>query len=168
MDIISHGLWGGAVFGRKNKKIFLIALFFGVVPDLFSFGIYFVHRILTNGFVFSHEAYHTVIPSYVYTLYNFTHSLIIFSVIFLIASYFLRRPVYEMCGWGLHIVMDIFTHSYAFFPTPFLYPFSDFMVNSIGWHNPTIFIPNVVLLLVTYAYLYYKKHIFIAKFDNKL
>lgn len=168
MDIISHGLWGGAAFGRNNKKIFWIAFFFGIAPDLFSFGIYFVQRILTNGFIFSHEAYHTVIPSYVYTLYNFTHSLIIFSIIFLIASYFLRRPVYEMCGWGLHIAMDIFTHSYAFFPTPFLFPISEFKIDAIGWSHPIIFIPNLVLLVVIYAYLYYKKSIFIAKFDNIL
>ena len=157
MDIISHGLWGGVAFGRKSKKIFWIAFFFGIAPDLFSFGIFFIQNIFVNGLSFSHEAYHTIIPSYLYALYNITHSLVIFTLVFLIVSYFFKRPVYEMCGWGLHIVLDIFTHSYAFFPTPFLFPISNFKVNSIGWNHPIIFVPNIILLLIVYAYLWRRK-----------
>ncbi len=37
MDILSHGLWGGLVFGRKSE--FLARLRDWLAPDLFSFGI---------------------------------------------------------------------------------------------------------------------------------
>lgn len=39
MDIISHGLWGGIAFGRKNKKDFWQSFAFGVMPDLLAFGV---------------------------------------------------------------------------------------------------------------------------------
>ncbi len=42
MDIVSHGLWGGAAFGRKNKKSFWVAFLFGVLPDLLAFGPFFI------------------------------------------------------------------------------------------------------------------------------
>ena len=40
MDIISHGLWGGIAFGRKRRSLFWWSFGFGVMPDLFSFGIF--------------------------------------------------------------------------------------------------------------------------------
>jgi hypothetical protein len=36
MDVISHGLWGGVAFGRKNKKYFWWSFGFGIMPDLLS------------------------------------------------------------------------------------------------------------------------------------
>jgi len=152
MDIISHGLWGSAAFGRKTKRSFLIAFFFGVLPDLFSFGIFFVQRLFTDGLNFNHSGPPDIatIPQYVDTLYNFTHSIFAFSVVFIIVWLFLERPLYEMFAWLVHILLDIFTHSYAFFPTPFLWPISNFKVDGISWAQPIIFVPNIVLLVVVY------------------
>lgn len=42
MDIISHGLYGGAVFGEKNRKQFRLAAGFGVLPDFLAFGLPFI------------------------------------------------------------------------------------------------------------------------------
>ncbi len=158
MDIISHGLWGAVSIGRKSRKSFLLAFFFGIAPDLFSFGIFFVQRLFTVGLDF-HKGGHPDIESiapYVNTLYNFTHSLVIFSVIFFATWLFFERPIYEMFAWMFHILLDIFTHSYEFFPTPFLYPISDFKVNGISWGHPIIFFPNVILLVIAYFWWYWK------------
>lgn len=46
MDFISHGLWGGVLFGRKNKKTFWLTFLIGIAPDAFSFGIYFLVSLL--------------------------------------------------------------------------------------------------------------------------
>jgi len=62
-----------------------------------------------------------------------------------------------MWAWGLHILMDIPTHSTDFFPTPFLWPFSGYRVDGISWGHPYIFFPNVVVLIVLYILFFLKK-----------
>ena len=161
MDIISHGLYGGATVGRKSKKSFWLAFFFGIAPDLFSFGIFTAAMVL--GLV-SGPDWHSggppdpsLVPQYVHSLYNVTHSFITFGLAFGLVWIYRKKPLMEMCGWGLHILVDIFTHSEKFFPTPFLWPISDFHVNGHSWGTPEIFIPNVILLAVIYGYWWYQK-----------
>lgn len=156
MDIFSHGLWSSISFGRKNRRSFWLAFFFGVAPDLFSFGIYFVDRILGHEFVMGKPELERI-PQYVYQMYDITHSLVIFTAVFLLTWLILRRPVWEMAGWALHILVDIPTHATSFFPTPFLWPIADVTVNGISWGHPYIFFPNVALLLIVYLY-YFRVH----------
>jgi hypothetical protein len=52
-----------------------------------------------------------------------------------------------LAAWGLHILIDIPTHSLALFPTPFLWPVSDFKVNGIGWDNPIILAIDIAMAL---------------------
>ena len=154
MDIVSHGLWGGIAFGRKSKKTFLQSFFFGISPDLFSFGVFFVLNILgvhprpdfSNGLPSP-----SVIPEYIHSLYDFTHSLIVFGVVFGLVWLFRKKPFLPLAAWGLHILIDIPTHSFDFFPTPFLWPISDFGVDGISWGTPIIWYSNFGLLILLYA-----------------
>src|SRR3989344_3099206 len=91
---------------------------------------------------------------YVYGLYNLTHSLVVFTLAFGFVVLVRKKPPYELSAWGLHIVVDIPTHSYIFFPTPFLWPLSDLRIDGIPWSHPIIFIPNVTLLLVSYYWFF--------------
>lgn len=157
MDIVSHGLWGGIAFGRRNWKSFWLSFFFGIAPDLFSFGIFTVGvwTGVAHGLDWSSGPPDPrLVPSYVHSLYNVTHSLIIFLLVFGTVWLVRKKPLYELSAWGLHILVDIPTHSNAFFPTPFLWPVSSFHVSGIPWGHPSIFIPNVVLLLVLYSWFF--------------
>lgn len=158
MDIVSHGLWGGVAFGRKNKKSFWTAFAFGLAPDLLAFGPFFVSVFLGLAklprFNDAEPPAPGAIPSYVSHIYDATHSLIIFLAVFLLIWFILKKPVWEMSAWGLHILMDIPTHSHSFFPTPFLWPLSGFEVNGIPWSHPIIFIPDIVLLAILYAWFF--------------
>lgn len=156
MDIVSHGLWGAITLGRASRRSFWTAFVLGMGPDLFSFGVMFVNGLLAHGLDFINGLGHPpdpeLIPEYVYSLYNATHSLLVFALVF-VAIWALRgKPLWELSAWGLHIAMDIFTHSTAFFPTPFLWPVSDVRVDGVPWSNPAIFVPNVLLLLVLYVW----------------
>ncbi len=162
MDILSHGLWGGIAFGRKSKILYWLAFGFGVFPDLLSFGIYTMADIL--GIVSGPEWGNglpdpRIIPDFVYTLYHFTHSLVIFAVLFVLVWFLLKKLFLPMFAWCLHILVDIPTHSAEFFPTPFLWPVSDFTVSGISWGQPIIFYPNIILLVVCYLvwWVYRKK-----------
>jgi hypothetical protein len=164
MDIFSHGLWGAAAFGRKNgsftKKKFWTAFAFGVTPDMFSFGVLFAASL--SGFS-DMPVFHSGppnpadIPPYVYSLYNATHSLFVFIAFFCILWAVFKKPVWESLAWGLHILVDIPTHSYAFFPTPFLWPFFDFKFNGWSWGSPWIFFPNILALTLVYFWFYRTK-----------
>ena len=125
MDILSHGLWGGIVFGRKSRPSFWLAFVIGLAPDLLSFGILWAAVILglANSPDFSHGTPpESTIPQYVHHLYNITHSFVVFLVVFALSWIVTKRPRWEVAAWGLHVLVDVPTHSHAFFATPVLWP----------------------------------------------
>ncbi len=164
MDVFSHGLWTAAAYkgaSIKTKKPFKIwwAVFFGLAPDLFSFGILFITRLVTGHlfkpeFIDDHGLHPELVPNYIHTLYNWTHSLVIFGIAFLLIWAIRRKPFWELAAWGFHILSDIPTHTDAFFPTPFLWPISNYHVSVISWASPAFFIPNYSILVLVYAVLF--------------
>jgi len=163
MDIVSHGLWTHVAFraARQTKKAILIALLFGVAPDLVSFGSDFVLELTGIGkllgipTLFNHWRNGIgAIPHYVYVVYDVSHSLLIFLAAFF-AFWLLRKRAFfwPMASWGLHILIDIPSHSRQFFATPFLWPISDYRVNGINWGTPAFFFANWVVLLALYGWI---------------
>lgn len=158
MDIFSHGLYGGVAFGRRSRPRYWLAFFFGIAPDLFSFGLFFVLTLLGLA---EHPDWSSgqhpdpsAIPGFVHALYDGTHSLVIFAAVFGLVWLIRQKPLYEMLGWPLHILVDIPTHSAEFFPTPFLWPLSDYQFDGWNWSRPEIFIPNVILIVSLYLWFY--------------
>jgi hypothetical protein len=161
MDIISHGLYGGVVFGQKDKKQFWLSTAFGVMPDFLAFGLPFAGTIVamiagSDVSIFSQAGHHTD-AKYIYIIYNITHSLIIRGIVFGILWLIYKKPVKASFARLLHILIDIPTHSLAFFATPFLRPISSYKFDGIPWSNKMIFIPNLVILVVLYSIYFYKK-----------
>lgn len=162
MDILSHGLWGGIIFGRKNKKSFWVSFVFGIGPDFLSFGILFLERLIRSAFtgtwhIRSGKPDLAEIPQYVSGLYDITHSFVIFILVFCIVWVLFKRPIWEMLAWPFHIFLDLFTHSTEFFPTPYLWPFAFTPINGIPWSTPIIFFTNVGFLILIYAVYWYRK-----------
>jgi len=161
MDILSHGLWGGIALGRASRRSFWTAFAIGTAPDLFSFGLVFANGLLAHGLDFfdglGHPPDPALIPAYVHSLYNATHSLVVFAAVFALVWWLRGKPMWELGAWGLHIAVDIFTHSEEFFPTPFLWPVSDVRVDGMPWSDPRIFFSNVLLLAVLYAGYYLRR-----------
>jgi len=171
MDILAHGLWAAAAAkacNLKNKKPSikklnaLIAAFWGVFPDLFAFTIPFAWLILGPFFgdtvprlgppehgepppIDSHWVFHLAS-----TLYNYSHSIVIFLVVIGIIQLMKKRIPWEIGGWLLHILIDIPTHSYEFYPTPFLWPISNFMINGLPWATPWFFLSTYAALVIAY------------------
>jgi len=188
MDIFAHGLWTNAVYEgasrakkqERSKKDTWLAIFFGIAPDILSFGVLLFVNIFTTGILWPYMQARVgsewgakianiighwissppqapdpnMIPQYVHTLYNFTHSLVIFAAVFILIWLLRRKPYWLLAGWGLHIGIDIFSHSDKFFPTPFLFPLSDFHVNGVSWAEPVFMLVNYAALIVVYLWLY--------------
>ena len=162
MDFVSHGLWGGISFGRKDKKLFMLATGISILPDILTEGLFFVLYLLNIGGMPGWEHGHPNIndyPMFAQNLYNITHSLFIFVMVFGLFWIVSRRPLWILAAWGLHILIDVPTHSLALFPTPFLWPISDFKVDGIGWDNTIILAIDIILLISIYSlWLYPKFH----------
>ena len=171
MDIFSHGLWAGAACKVANKKIkdplkVRLAIFWGVFPDILSFAPVFIwlfwNMIFGNlNFGDLHRPDTTepvardTLPIFKITslLYSVSHSAILFFAFFALVFLILRRPVWEMGGWLLHILIDIPTHSYKFYPTPFLWPFSEWKFDGFSWGQPWFLIINYSVILIVYLFL---------------
>lgn len=181
MDVFAHTLWTGGIAktinnknegnGKKPLSIFWSA-FWGVAPDLFAFGPAFFLMflgIVTGNFhivdipkpdfhgIEDHPEGNFPYAYLSFGLYNISHSIIIFALVFIFVWIVRRTPSLELSGWLLHILIDIPTHSSLFYPTPFLYPLSSFRVSGVSWGLPWFMALNYGSLLVFFIYLYFAK-----------
>jgi len=150
MDTLSHALWGKGLFGYRKYRWY--SFLFGALPDLFSFGIYFIHSIFFSSSPVMGRPTRSEIPEWVYSLYDISHSMVIASIIIFIVYKINKEFAFPMLAWPAHIILDFFTHSIEFFPTPILWPISDFKFDGIPWSNPIIFFTNVLLIFLLFIY----------------
>ena len=157
MDTLSHALWGRGFFGYKGRPYW--SLFFGALPDLFSFGIYFFLNLFFNisDFKFGKPELNEL-PNYVFNLYDLTHSMVIALLFILIVYFFVNKNfAFAMLGWPLHIMLDFPFHTADFFPTPILWPIVDVQFNGISWSTPYIWFSNIAGILILYIWRYQSK-----------
>ncbi len=191
MDILSHGLWAGAVAKginiKKGKKLNVwLTAFWGVFPDLFAFTIPFVwlfFNLISGSIHFSDihpptgaepenkllfgngnsQQTQSSISYLTSVLYNISHSLVIFLLIFgvaiLIRKLLKRENIiqWEMGGWLLHIILDIPTHSYAFYPTPVFWPIGGWKFSGYSWAHPLFIAANYSAIAIAYLAIHYLK-----------
>ncbi len=168
MDILAHTLWANAgargvnaVRKKKGKPPVMHAGwtgFWGVFPDLFAFVIPFIiviWKVLTGQLALSSFGGHHLpvagfdLASY---LYQYSHSLVVWLVVFLLVWIISKRPRWELLGWALHILIDIPSHAIGFYPTPFLFPLSDYRFPyGVAWSNTYYMIINYSALLIVWG-----------------
>ncbi|MBP9715026.1 MAG: hypothetical protein KBD52_00870 [Candidatus Pacebacteria bacterium] len=175
MDILAHTLWANAgarganeISKKKGGKFHMHAgwtAFFGVAPDFFAFSIPFIVGIFQitfqNETFYSFAGHHGSIGGFDLAsyLYQFSHSLIIFALVFILVWVISKRPRWELLGWALHILIDIPSHILAFYPTPFLFPISDYRFPyGIQWSNMWYMIINYSLLFIIWGRIFWKKY----------
>ena len=151
MDTFSHALWGKGLFGYRKYRWY--SLLFGALPDLSSFGIYSLYNLLINpNPVKFGKPRLEDIPSWVHSLYDISHSMIIALLFFGIVYCLNKDLCFPMLAWPFHIFLDFFTHSTKFFPTPIFEPLSNYRFDGIPWSNPYILIGNVVCIFMIFIY----------------
>jgi len=150
MDTFAHAFWSYIIF--HNSELVLLAILFGVLPDLLSWTVY-MFTPKKNGFNWKKKPDLNLIPKWVFTLYGLTHSifsiLFVFTIIYIIFNHI---PIY-LWAWPLHVFIDIPTHTKNFLPTPFLWPFSDYKFPGISWGTKKFIIVNYSLIIFFLIYL---------------
>jgi hypothetical protein len=72
---------------------------------------------------------------------------VVWAFVFCFVWYFSKRPRYELLGWALHILIDIPSHTIGFYPTPFLFPISEYRFPyGVSWANTWYMIINYTAL----------------------
>ena len=155
MDVISHWFWG--LLLTRKKISWKIAGPMGVLPDLLVFipaSIISMSQGMERVKIDDSTVTGDLNPL-AWQLYQWTHSFIMPLIIFIIALYVLRKKddssktaFILVVPWIAHIIADIPSHTLRFFPTPFLHPFSDFMIDGIRWSNPWVWFTNLGLLIL--------------------
>ena len=155
MDIISHALWANLIFKESPIAQRSAVIIFSVMPDFVSFSLITVKKFFSRTMSFKRPTL-AVIPTQVFKLYNTTHSLIIWLSVFLILKIMgLSWLTLAFMGWGLHILLDVFTHTARYFPTPIFWPFSKFHFSGISWSNKWFMAFNYGVLAFMYLVFYF-------------
>lgn len=182
MDILAHTLWAAAgakeinkISEKRNKKVKINiawAGFWGVFPDFFAFSFLFISRLYllfvgklnADSFVGKPDIDSSVGFNLAHNLYQYSHSLVIWALVFVVVWFIYKRPRYELLGWALHILIDIPTHVLAFYPTPFLFPVSDYRFPyGMQWSNTYFMIINYVLLLIVWVRMLFRDRMKVKK-----
>ena len=147
MDTFSHTFWGLGLFGHRGFP--WLAAFFGAFPDLVSFGILFIKRIVTREFHFGAPPLDTI-PQWIFISYNYSHSFIIAFLFLGIVSIFRKNWAFAMLGWPFHILLDFPFHTKAYFPTKLFWPLSNITFDGIPWTHPAVWFPNLAGIIVLF------------------
>ena len=89
----------------------------------------------------------------VWQLYHGSHSLLVFAAVFGLVWAILGRPILEMLGWALHILIGILTHT-GIFAVHFPGPLSSYGFNGAHWENRWLLSLNYAALLAVPAWLW--------------
>ncbi|MBT3179996.1 MAG: hypothetical protein HOB40_10480 [Candidatus Marinimicrobia bacterium] len=134
----------------------MVAVFWGVTPNLFSFEMLLVIQIITFEFSVGRSGLDTF-PTWVFINYDISHSL--FSAVIVITMvWFLNRSfAFAMLGWPFHVFFDFPFHSKAFFPPKIFWPFSEFSFDGISWDRPEIWFSNIAGIVLLFIWRYFNR-----------
>lgn len=174
MDIFFHGL-AGAVAGKATRKIqkkepekwtfrkLFPWIAWGMFPDAIAFIPAMIIGFFSSGMTqfapHSLNEYSGAI-GIAYQIYNFSHSLVIFLIVFFLVRLIRGKYPLVLLGWPLHILMDIPLHTKDFFPTPLFFPLSGWKFqHGIHWAYPPVFFGLWALAIALYIILSRKKKV---------
>lgn len=155
MDMVSHALLTNLIFKEAPTGQRIWAIIFSVLPDALSFVPLFATDFFKKMLFFKRPPT-SLYPRYIFTIYTVFHSLVIWCVVFLLLLLFkLEWWAIAYLGWGMHIIIDIFTHSKRAFSTQIFWPFSNYSFSGISWSSKWFIIINYSVILVLYIIFYF-------------
>lgn len=163
MDILAHTLWAGAGFTLLRRRVpvaprdVALTVALAALPDLLHLlpiagwwlvggGSFEVLRAYAIPVVGQEPAMPTIVTLFSRHLHCFAHSAVVAGAVTLLL-WKLRRALWiPLLGWWSHIVIDVFTHSADYFPSPVLYPFTQRGFDGIAWNTPRFMVLNYLAL----------------------
>ena len=171
MAILSHALWvgvGAAVAQRmkpiENKTVGAIVAL-AVLPAVIHLVPILSWALFGDGTPAALYAYvvalpgqeppmPTIIDLLAHHFHCIMHSAIVASVVTLLTWLTWRALWIPLLGWWSHIVIDVFTHSIDYYPSPVIYPITNRGFDGLAWSKPVYLALNYVLLVAAYLWLF--------------
>jgi len=85
------------------------------------------------------------------------HSALVAGVVTAACWVWLRRFWLPLLGWWTHILIDVFTHSADFYPSPVLYPVTYWGFDGIAWNTPWFMVVNYLVMLAVATVMFRRK-----------
>lgn len=77
-----------------------------------------------------------LVEAFMHHLHCTMHSAIVAGSVTLLIWMSMGRFWWPLIGWWSHVVIDVFTHSSDFYPSPVLYPFTQEGFDGLAWNTP--------------------------------
>ncbi|MBD3318481.1 hypothetical protein GF342_01075 [Candidatus Woesearchaeota archaeon] len=154
MDIFAHAAISFIAFHWMRR--WWLAILFGVLPDIMSWGVYVAYSII-NGGAFGPPNL-AQIPAWTFMLYGISHSLIVWGLVVAVLYFSLKKFPYYVLAAPLAISIDVLTHSRDFLPTPFLWPLSEWRFPGIQWGQEWFIVTYWTLIIIGIAAVMFYKY----------
>src|SRR5579864_3242332 len=149
MDILAHGLYGGAIVLKKSPQLYWLGVLSGMSPDILA-GSFRLYKAGVRKALPSFLGIHHDLPGSAYTVYHITHSFITAFCLFLVLFLIHRDFAILSLPYAFHILCDIPFHT-GRFATRFLYPLSNFHINGYEYaKHKWLYVPNYLVILLFY------------------
>jgi len=162
MDILAHALWarsGFAILNRRsrvNRASIHWALALAVLPDLLHNLPVLAWAIASGNpgdwwtYAVALPGKEPMLPAWVVTLSQQLHCLFHSALVATVISglvYVVRHQFWlSLLGWWSHIIIDVFTHSADFYPSPVFYPVSSWGFDGLAWNTTWFTVLNYTAL----------------------
>ena len=173
MDILSHVLWAGAGVAAAHRRYPVsmrtaaATVAMAGLPDLGHMLPILGWTLFGDGtggqllaYAIALPGQEPVLPRLVamlsHHLHCILHSAIVAGAVTLLVWAVSRRLWIPLLGWWSHILIDVFTHSADFFPSPVLYPITQRGFDGIAWNAPWFMALNYTALAVTAIWLWFR------------
>ena len=88
-----------------------------------------------------------------HNLHCIPHSAIVAGAVTLLVWWWRRALWIPLLGWWSHIVIDVFTHSADYYPSPVLWPITREGFDGIAWNTMPFMALNYITLTAVYLWL---------------
>lgn len=153
MDIVAHTLWaaaGMAVLSRRRPiapSTVAATLGLAALPDVLHLLPIVFWWLFADGTFVAVRAYANAVPGHLpplpplvgllsHHLHCVMHSLFVVGAVTLLLWVPRHSLWLPLLGWWSHIVIDVFTHSAAYYPAPVLYPITERGFDGMAWNTP--------------------------------
>ena len=171
MDILAHGLWAGigsAATARRwrwPRRGIAASMALAVLPDT-------VHMLPIVAWapfgpdgIAAVWAYATALPGQepampalvhllAHHLHCVFHSAIVAGLCSLLVWRLWPAAWLPLLGWWSHVVIDVFSHSSDFYPSPVLYPITQRGFDGLAWNTPGFQLLNYLALAAAALWLW--------------
>ena len=170
MDVLAHALWAGAgvLLARRRwtvtPRTAAATVALAVAPDIphllpiLGWSVFGAGNAATvKGYAIAVPGQEPALPPEVewlsHNLHCVTHSAIVAAVTTLLLWIWLQSLWVPLLGWWSHVVIDVFTHSVDYYPSPVFWPITRQGVNGVAWNTPLFMALNYLALAATYLWL---------------